>query len=145
MKKLMIVLAAMAGSLTATPLMAQESSYRLGPLWTAARIKVEDGQYENYLDWLTKVWASNQAFAKSQGWLLDYYILDNFNSRDGEPDIILLTRFKDFPTVAETERRNEIINKRMSQDDHSADAASGQRTKMRRLMGSVMYRELQPK
>ena len=141
----MIVLAAMASSVAAVPALAQESSYKLGPLWTAARIDVEDGQYENYMDWLMKVWASNQAFAKSQGWILDYYILDNVNLRDGEPDLILITRFADFPSVAEIDRRNAIINKRMSQDDHSADAASGQRVKMRRQMGSVMYREIQPK
>lgn len=141
----MIVLAAMAGSVTTVPALAQDSSYKLGPLWTAARIKVEDGQYENYMDYISKIWAGNQAFAKSQGWILDYYILDNMNPRDGEPDLILITRFADFPSVAEIDRRNAIINKRMNQDDHSASAASGQRTKMRQLMGSVMYRELQPK
>jgi hypothetical protein len=31
----------------------------------------------------------------------------------------------------------------MSQEGHTADAASGERTKMRREMGSVLYRELQ--
>lgn len=145
MKKLLIGAAALAILATAAPAVAQESSYKLGPLWNAARIDVEDGQYENYMDWLGKNWASNQAFAKSQGWILDYYILDNVNARDGEPDIILLTRFADFPSVAEIERRNKIMNERMQLDDHSADAASGARGKMRRLMGSVMYRELQPK
>lgn len=129
--------------LCATEASAQQSSYKLGPLWTAARIHVEDGQFENYLDWLTKTWMDNQAFAKSQGWLLDYYILDSINPRDGEPNIILLTRYNDFPSAAESERRDAIINKRMNQDDHSAAAASGDRTKMRKLMGSVMYRELQ--
>lgn len=77
-----------------------------------------------------------------QGWILDYHILDSINPRDGEPDLILITRFADMPSVAEIERRNEIINKRMNQDDHSADAASGQRNKVRRQMGSVLYREL---
>ena len=145
MRKLIVSLAAMASALTAVPAMAQNSSYKLGSLWTAARIDVEDGQFENYMDWLTKVWASNQAFAKSQGWILDYHILDSMNPRDGEPDLILITRFADFPSVAEVERRNEIMNKRMNQDDHSADAASGQRNKMRRQMGSVLYRELHSK
>ena len=138
----MIGIAGMAMLIT-TPAFAQQSSYKLGPLWNAARIDVEDGQYENYLDWLMKVWADNQAFAKSQGWILDYYILDNMNQRDGEPDLVLLTRFADFASVAELDRRNAIINERMKQDDHSADAASGQRKVMRRQMGSIMYRELQ--
>ena len=142
MRKTMIALAALASCAFAMPAMAQQSSYKLGPLWSAGRIDVEDGQYENYMDWLMKVWESNQAFAKSQGWILDYHILDNVNARDGEPDLILITRFTDMPSVAEIDRRNAIINERMKQDDHSADAASGQRTKMRRQMGSVLYREI---
>jgi len=142
MHRLIIGAAALALTATSSPAPSQQSSYKLGPLWTAVRIDIEDGQYENYLDWLTKVWMSNQAFAKSQGWILDYHILDSMNPRDGEPDLILITRFADFPSVAEIERRNDIMNKRMNQDDHAAEAASGQRTKMRRSMGSVLYREL---
>lgn len=142
MRKLLIGVAALAILATSAPALAQQSSYKLGPLWTVARIDVEDGQYETYMDYLTKVWVDNQAFAKSQGWILDYYILDNINPRDGEADLFLITRFADFPSVTEIERRNDIINKRMNQDDHSADAASGQRTKMRTVKGSVMYREL---
>lgn len=145
MRKLTIALATLASSVMAMPAIAQDSSYKLGPLWTAARIDVEDGQHENYMDWLGKVWAANQAYAKSQGWILDYYILDNMNARDGEADLILITRYADFPSVAEIERRGKIMNERMKLDDHSADAASGQRVKMRRQMGSTMYRELQPK
>lgn len=134
--------AAFLAVLSATPVAAQQSSYKLGPLWSTGRIDVEDGQYENYMDWLMKVWESNQAFAKSQGWILNYHILDNVNARDGEPDLILITTFADMPSVAEIDRRNAIINERMKQDDHSADVASGQRTKMRRQMGSVLYREI---
>ena len=142
MRKMIIGAAALAIIATSTPALAQQSSAKPGPLWTAARIDVEDGQYENYMDFLTSTWAPNQEFAKSQGWITDYYILDNINARDGEPDIILITRYNDYPSPAEIERRNAIINERMKQDDHTADAASGQRTKMRRLMGSIMYREM---
>ncbi len=142
MRKLLIGAAALAIFMSSAPALAQQSSAKPGPLWTAARIDVEDGQYENYMDYVMKVWAPNQEFAKSQGWISDYYVLDNFNSREGEPDLILITRFNDFPSNAEIERRSAIMNERMKQDDHSGDAASGQRTKMRTLMGSVMYREM---
>ena len=143
MKKWIIGIAALATALGGAPAVAQQSSYKLGPMWTASRIVVEDGQFENYMDFLTKTWADNQAFAKSQGWILDYYILNSVNPRDGEPDIVLLSRFADFPSVKEIDRRSAIMNQRMSQDDHQAEAASGERTKMRRLAGSVLYRELQ--
>jgi hypothetical protein len=121
MRKYLIGAAFLAAA--ASPAFSQQSSYKLGPLWTAARIDVEDGQFENYMDWLMKVWESNQAFAKSQGWILNYHILDSVNPRDGEPDLILITSYADFPSTAEIERRNAIMNQRMNQDDHSADAA----------------------
>nr|WP_294848267.1 hypothetical protein [uncultured Sphingomonas sp.] len=143
MRHWMIGAAALVVASFAIPASAQQSSYKAGPYWNAARISVEDGQMENYLDWLGRVWADNQAYAKSQGWILDYYILGNVNRRDNEPDLILLTRFADMPSNAEAERRQNILNSRMKLDDHSADAASGGRGKMRRLMGSVLYQELQ--
>ncbi len=141
MRKSLILLAALAGVL-ATPAVAQQSALKMGSLWTVSRIAVEDGQNQNYSDYLAKTYIPNQEFAKAQGWIQDYYILNNVNPRDGEPNIILITRFADQPSVAEMERRNDIMNKRMSQDDHSAAAASGERLKMRKLMGSVLYREL---
>lgn len=137
----LLIGAAMLAVLSTSPASAQQSAMKDGPLWTAARIAVEDGQMENYKDFLAKTWAANQDYAKSQGWLLDYYILESVNPRDGEPNIILITRFADMPTAAESERRNNLINQRMGQDDRSASAASGQRKSMRKLMGSVLYRE----
>lgn len=128
--------------LATAPALAQESSMKPGPLWTAARIAVEDGQMQNYMDYLTKDWMEVQEYAKSQGWLLEYHVLQSVNPRDGEPNIILITRYNDFPSAAETERRNKLINQRMGRNVRSAEAASGQRLKMRQLKGSVMYREL---
>ena len=61
MRKFLLGVAALATAATATPAFAQQSSYKLGPLWTAARIDVADGQYENYMDWLMKVWAKSHA------------------------------------------------------------------------------------
>lgn len=113
-----------------------------GALWSAARIEVHDGQMQNYLDWLSKTWVSNQEFAKSQGWLLEYHILSSVNPRDGEPNIILITRFNDFPSAAEVDRRNEMMARHTGQDAHQAAVASGERNPMRKQMGSVLYREL---
>lgn len=142
MRKWMIGAAALAVATMTTPALAQQSSYKAGPYWQASRIAVEDGQFENYMDWLNRVWADNQAYAKSQGWILDYHILRNVNRRDGEPDLILLTSFADYPSAAELDRRTDIMNARMKLDDHSAATASGERGKMRKQVGSTLYQEL---
>ena len=141
MRNLLIGAAALAAAMSA-PAVAQQSSMKPGAMWTAGRIAVEEGQMQNYMDYLTKTWMANQEYSKSQGWLLDYHVLQSVNPRDGEPNIVLITRFADMPTAAEADRRSDILNKRMSQDDHAAAAASGQRNKMRNLMGSVLYREM---
>lgn len=142
MKKYLIGAMALAIAATSAPALSQQSSVKPGGLWTAARIDVSDGKYESYMDYLVRTWIPNQEFAKSQGWISDYHVLDSTNPRDGEPNVILITRFADFPSVPEMERRNKIMNDRMKADDHAQDAASGQRGTMRRLMGSVLYREV---
>ena len=142
MRNFLIGAAALAMLVGTSPALAQQSAMKPGPMWTAARIMVEDGQMQNYMDYLTKTWMANQDYAKSQGWLLDYHILQSTNPRDGEPNIVLLSRFKDMPSAAEAERRTDILEKRLSQDAHSAAAASGARNTMRKQMGSVLYREM---
>lgn len=142
MRKLMLAALGAGLMLVAAPAVAQDSSVKVGPFWQAARIYVEDGQTENYMDYLTKTWTAQQEFAKSQGWLLEYHILSSVNPRDGEPNVILLTRFNDFPSAAEVERRSALMNQHMNLTDRSAAAASGDRMKMRKLMGSALYREM---
>lgn len=129
-------------AISSVPASGQQSSVKLGGFWNVQRIDVEDGQYENYMDYLTSVWVPSQEFAKSQGWISEYHILDTMAAREGEPDIVLVVRFNEFASNAEIERRNTIMNERMKQDDHSAEVASGQRGKMRSLIGSIMYREM---
>lgn len=142
MRKLMLTALGAAVMVFASPAMAQDSSVKPGSLWQAARIYVEDGQTENYMDYLTRTWTDQQEFAKSQGWLLEYHILSSVNPRDGEPNVILLTRYNDFPSAAEVERRAALMNQHMKLTDRSAAAASGDRMKMRKLMGSALYREM---
>jgi hypothetical protein len=141
MKKLLISAAALTIVATSVPAMAQQSTVKSSGYWIAAPIDTDDGKFEAYMDYLNRVWIPNQEHAKSQGWITDYHVLTNVNARDGEPDVVLLTRFAEYPSVAEQERRNQIINQRNKWDDHSADTASGERTKMRKLMGSILYQE----
>ena len=119
-----------------------QRAYELGPLWEISMIDVEDGQFENYMDFLSGQWRANQAYAKQQGWLLDYYILGNENRRPGEPDLYLITRYRDHPSAAEIERRDQIMLRRMQTDARTAEQQSGQRVVMRKQMGSMLLREL---
>ena len=128
----------------ASPALAQDRAARLGPLWNIGTIEVNDGQSEAYLRWLNDVWRGNQAFAREQGWILSYHILSNTDARDGEPDLYLITTYADEPSVAETDRRDAIMLRRMQTNASGADQQSASRTTMRRQMGSMTLREMLP-
>lgn len=144
MRKMILPALAAAALSVAAPASAQERSFSLGPLWSIGMIDVEDGHFNEYMAWLNGQWRSNQAFAKQQGWLLDYHILDNMDRRPGEPDLYLITRYADFPSRAEIERRDKIMLARMQTTPAGAEQQSAARGKMRKQLGDMTLRELLP-
>ena len=121
---------------------AQESSYKPATVWQASRIDVLPGQFENYMDYLSTTWKKNQELAKAEGIVLDYHVLSVNNARQGEPDLVLIVEYKDYQTTAQQEAFSKKVEAMMAQDSRKQDAASGVRTKMRELLGSIEYQEL---
>lgn len=121
---------------------AQESSYTPGTVWSAQRIKVMPGQFENYMDWLATEWKKIQEFGKSEGWIVDYHVLSTNYAREGEPDLVLVVEYKDYATTAQIAEANKKIGAMLAQSDRAADKANGERAKMREPIGSTEYQEL---
>ena len=142
MKSLFAGAAMLVAVATATPVMAQESSYRPGTVWEASRIDVLPGQFENYMDYLAMTWKKIQEFGKAEGVVVEYHVLSTNNARAGEPDLILIIEYKDYQTTAQQEAIQKKVNALLAQDNRKAAAAGGERTKMRELMGSTEYQEL---
>ena len=142
MMKTLLAGAAMMAATIATPAMAQESSYKPGTVWEASRIDVLPGQFENYMDYLATTWKKIQEMGKAEGVVVEYHVLQTNNARAGEPDLILIIEYKDYQTTAQQEAMQKKVNAALAQDNRSAAAAGGTRTKMRDLMGSTEYQEL---
>ena len=128
---------AMAG-----PAMTQERSWKPGSVWTASRIKVMPGQFDNYMDFLGGQWKRVQEFGKKEGVVLSYHILSVNNARKDEPDLILLVETKDYMTTAQQDAFNDKMNAFLASDDRKQAAASAARGPMREQQGSVEYQEL---
>lgn len=131
--------------LWAMPVTAQESSYTPDAYWEVAMIDVEDGQAENYADYLAREWKANQEFAKSKGYIQDYHVLANTNNREGEPDLYLITIFKKVYDTPEQLRQQKEFEAHMKKDARVLDTEFGTRGKMRRVTGSMLLRELKLK
>lgn len=134
--------AAIAFAVPATPVAAQESSYTPGSYWDVSMIDIEDGQEENYLDFLADQFKKGQEFAKSKGYIQEYHVLSNSYPRPGEPDIYLVTKYTKQYDTAEQLRQQKEYEAFMKKDTRVLTAESGARVKYRKLMGNMQLREL---
>jgi hypothetical protein len=140
--KTLFATAVSAALVFAAPAIAQESSYTPGNYWTISMIDVLPGQDENYADYLAAQYKRSQDHAKSKGWIESYHILANVNARDGEPDLYLITTFKEMASRAEELRRDKEYEAFMQRDARRLSAESGARVAMRTQKGSMLLREL---
>jgi hypothetical protein len=141
-RSLTIAAALFSTAALTAPAMAQESSYKPGTVWTASRIHVLPGQFENYLDWLAGDWKRIRDFSKKEGVEVSYHILQVNNARKDEANLILLIEAKDYMTTAQQDAFNKKLNAFLAADDRKQGAASAARGAMREQWGSIEYQEL---
>jgi len=126
----------------AVPAMAQNYPLAEGEYVTVSSITVDDGHGLDYANFLAGYWRTQEEFMKAQGWISGFEILANVNKRAGEPDLYLIERTKAYPDAAESTRRNEIMRTQMKMSDAQMEAASGDRAKFRKVLGSMLLQVL---
>ena len=135
-----------AASLTlafATPAFADDAyPVEPGDYVDVSMISIDDGHDLEYLTFLSGLWRRNQDYAKAQGWITGYEILSNENKRPGEPDLYLITRYKEIANTAEGKRRGDVMQAQMKMTDAEMQAASASRATYRHQMGSQSLRAL---
>ena len=145
MYKTMLAALGAASIAFAAPAAAQDLPLKNGNFWNVAEITIDDGHFGDYADHLAGAYRKSQDFAKSKGWIKDYYILANANKRADEPDLYLVTVFDHVTTPAEDEAREKEINAFLATSARQGDRESGARAKYRKLGGSMLLQELQYK
>ena len=129
-------------ALSGTAAFAQDPSYKPATVWNFSSIKIEPGQFENYMDFLAKTWKKSNEFGKKEGNIVSYHVFAVNNPREGEPDLILAIESKDYLTTAQQLENQKKYEAFMAMDQHKMDAASGERKVMRKLAGSMELQEL---
>ena len=129
----------------AVPAAAQDSSYTPGGYTDVSDIDVLDGQFENYMDYLSGSWKKQQEFAKSKGYITSYQVLSNPYARDGEPDLYLVINYPKVYDAAEELRQQKEFEAFMKADTRTLAAQYGARSTMRRPMGQAQLREIKLK
>jgi hypothetical protein len=142
MRKMMLAALGAATMFGGVPAAAQDLPLVGGDYWDVTSVKIDDGHFADYADFLTTKARQQNEYAKSKGWIKAYYILSNNNSRKDEPDLYLVTVSDRMPTPAEQIARNKEINAFLKSDDRKEIAGSGQRATYRHITGDMLLQEL---
>ena len=144
--KMRLIAGCIAGALmmaSVTPALAQaDSKYTIGPLWYMTAVQVEDGQFENYMDFLADRFKKSHEFGIKEGVELAYHVLSVNEKRAGEPDLYLVWTSKDYLTVPEQLAFEAKINKFLNEDRRTGEAGAAKRLPMRKIIGDMELREL---
>lgn len=137
------VCAALALSILAVaPALAQEVSFKPGTVWNFSYIKVEPGQMNRYLDYLSGDWKRLNELGKREGFVVSYHVLSVNNPRAGEPDLILAVESKDYYSNAEQLAQQKKIEALLAADQRKMEAQSADRTPIRKFLGGMELQEL---
>lgn len=143
MRYILIGAAILAATAFSAPASAQGWPLVPGDYWEVSTVDVADGAGLTYANFLADRWRRNQEFARSQGWIKNYHVLQNIHARKDEPDLYLVVVFDRFDLdPAEQERRRVAFEAHNQRTTAQLQAESGERAKIRTLGGEMLLREM---
>ena len=127
----------------AVPAFAQDRAWAEGAVTQVSSIKIVDGQFENYMEYLSKNWKPIMEEAKKAGYVLDYAVYAASAHNPQEPDLFLVVTVPNMAMLDGMDKKMDpIAQKVTSQGVRERDEASGKRVVMRTLMGEELLREI---
>jgi hypothetical protein len=142
MRKMLLAALGAATITLSMPAIGQDLPLVGGDYWDVTSVKIDDGHFGDYADFLAGQFRKENDFAKSKGWIKAYYIFNNVNTRKDEPDLYLVTVSDRMATPAEQIQRNKEMNAYMQTDDRKSLAGSGQRATYRHITGDMLLQQM---
>ena len=113
-----------------------------GDYWEVTGVKTADGGGLKYARWLAGEWRKNSEFAKSQGWIKEFMVIDNVHPRSDEPDLYLIRVFENMATVEEGEERRKAYRAWVKKSMDKMQEESGNRAEYRTVMSTSLLQNM---
>ncbi|MGB6605473.1 MAG: hypothetical protein WBE65_14405 [Steroidobacteraceae bacterium] len=124
-----------------TTVYADGRDWNDGPVINVAAIRTVDGHFDDYMHWLRTVYKAQQDAAKKAGLITGYRVIVVEARGANDPDIYLVTEFKDWAALDHLGGRFEKV---LAETEGSVDAANKSeldRSKIRTVLGSRTEQE----
>jgi len=130
--------------LTIAPAMAQDHSrnWEYGNVIATTQVHIEPGSLNAYLNDLNGLWRIFLEQQIKDGNAISYRIIQNSFSRDGEPDLILITEHPNWAAFDLSNEYFEELSVKLQGSLDKSRTANLDRGKLRRLGSNSVYREI---
>jgi hypothetical protein len=123
------------GSL-ATVAYADGRDWNDGPIQNVSFIRTVDGHFDDYMHWLATTYKKQQEAAKAAGLITRYEVLIGQPHNAQDPDIILITEYKNWAAFDHLGGKLEQISAKIEGSVEKANQSQADRAKIRTLLGS---------
>jgi hypothetical protein len=112
-----------------------------GPVVNASYIRTVDGHFDDYMHWLATTYKKQQEAAKSAGLILSYRVLVVEARNPEDPDVILVTEFKDWAALDHLGGKFDAVSAKIEGSVDAANKSEADRAKIRTVLGSRTMQE----
>jgi hypothetical protein len=129
-------------SFTSISVLAEDHPYTEGPVVNVAGIRTANGKFEEYMKFVATTWKQTMEAGKQAGDVISYEVLTVEPRGENDPDIYLVTRYKNWAALDGWIAKGDAISKKIEGSVEASNRSFGERDKMRRTVGSATMQVL---
>jgi hypothetical protein len=135
--------AATAGlALSSMAVLADDHAYTDGPVVNVTAVRTAPGRFDDYMNFVDKVWKAFQEAGKKTGDVISYRVVTVEPRGENDPDLYLVVTYKNWATQDGATAKGDAITKQIQGSLEAANKSTMERDKIRRILGSWTGQEL---
>jgi hypothetical protein len=117
-------------------------SYTEGTVTDVSSVRTKPGMFDAYMKWLDTTYKQLMDEEKKAGIIVDYAVYAAVPRSPHDPDVYLITTFKNMAALDGLDDRLEPIEQKVWATRDAANKADADRESMREVLGSQLIRRL---
>lgn len=123
----------------------EEHAYTEGEVVNVGYVRTKYGMFDEYMKFLDGPYKRLMEDAKKGGTITDWSVYQAFPRNPHEPDIILVTRFRNMAALDGLTERMDALERKVFGTMDASNKAAVDREKVREVLGGQLLRELKLK
>ncbi len=123
---------------------AQELPYKAGAVLDVTSIRVHDGKFFEYWNFLEKEFRPLMEESKKQGLILSYHVYGAMARTPQDPNLFLVVAYANYAAFDGLEEKTNVVMKKLFDlSPQKADKEAGERGPLRTIIGDQLLQELE--